>query len=353
MPVLVMMDDCGPGDALALTGLLRSLREQLPGDPLVGLVSTQAAPVFARARVFDRLVVSRLYELRARSSTGLRLRKLVELARLGLALRGRYRMAINLWWGTTALDVLAVFLARRRIGFTHRLPFLMAGNLGRWDNSADPLSQNLAVLKAAGFEARPQAPFVSHTPADADNVGRLLAASGVASGAQIAVLHTGSDWACQQWQQAGWAELADRLVGRGFEVVFTGLAREGGYIDEIRSRMTNPSVSLAGRTGIGELCALLSIARVCVSVDSLPFEVSQAVGLPTVALAGPTRPDRVVPARRPARIVNRTHRALRGRINACKQPRMPNGGCLDYACPMSGLRQITVDEVIRAVEASL
>ena len=54
-------------------------------------------------------------------------------------------------------------------------------------------------------------------------------------------------------------------------------------------------INLVGKTGILQLGALLERCEVCVTCDSGPMHIAAAVGMPTVALFGPTSPTRHQP----------------------------------------------------------
>ncbi len=350
--ILLVASDCGPGDVLRLSGCLAAVRDGYPDAEIVLLVDEVAAPVVERSRLVTRVVVNRLYNTRAGAPRlrG-RLRKARELARLVAALGGGYDLVLIFYWGTTLLNVLGRLLGRRRIGYANRLPRLLSCRLGRYDPCGDPMAQNRALFRAARLRPPPPvAPSPIHTAADEVAVRRLRAEHGVADARALVVMHPGSDWACQQWLPERWGALADRLALKyDAVIVFTGLAQEEAYIAGIQAWMRVPSVSLAGCTTLPQLGALLAQARLCVCVDSVAYELAQAAGTPAVVLAGPTRPEETTSGPRPPLIVNRAAPALRAAIVHCKESKA--GYCLDYSCPMAGLRDIEVHDVLADIEA--
>jgi ADP-heptose:LPS heptosyltransferase len=351
--VLVVLDDCGPGDALVVDFCLEALLRAHPEAEADLLVAEPAAAVFARDRRFSRVIVSRLYEQRSPHRPVLVLRKLRELVRLALRLGRRYDLAVTFYWGTTLLNVLARWATPGlSLGYANAWPGLLDSRLGRYRPEGDPLEQAARLLAAAGLEAAPEVPSVRLEDRDAHQVTAELDRHGVAGSTRLAVLHLGSDWACQQWLPERWAEVADRLAGeRGLVVVLTGVEAEAGYVEGVRQRMRSGSVSLVGSTSVSELATLVGQAALCVCVDSLAFELARAAGTRTVVLAGQSRTGG---AGAPL-VVNRSSPELRAAILACKlsYEKAAYGGCLHYGCPMAGLREIHVEDVMDAVRTVL
>ncbi|MGH7902839.1 MAG: glycosyltransferase family 9 protein [Candidatus Dormibacteraceae bacterium] len=349
--ILLVLDDCGPGDALRAAGCLRAVRGRHPDARIVLLVSEQAREAFDGSRLFDRVIVSGLYR-RGLPPWRRSLHKAREGARLVAALGVRHDLVIVLGWGTSTLDLLGRLVGRRVFGYPNRWPAVLAARMPPYDPDGDPIQQNAALLAAAGIGDRPGAAGSLGNAPDRESAARLLSEHHVRSGADVVVLHPGSDWACQQWSIANWAELATRIVDRYQCVaVWAGLEDEAGYIDEIRARMGTPSISLAGRTSLSELGGLLAIARLCVCVDSAVYELSQEAGVATIALAGPTAARPTMAAGVRPIVLNRTPPALGLRILAC-QRQFHDGTCHDYSCPMSQLRDLSVEHVFRAVVAT-
>ncbi len=98
-------------------------------------------------------------------------------------------------------------------------------------------------------------------------------------------------WNTKCWPPHHYAQLADRLIEQnGANIVLSGAPDEVEIVDEMVSRMKNPSLNLCGKISILELGALLEESDLFVGNDSAPMHLASAVGTKTVALFGPTNP---------------------------------------------------------------
>jgi ADP-heptose:LPS heptosyltransferase len=343
------MDDCGAGDALRLSPCVAAVRSAFPDARVTMIASEGAAGVYSGSRAVDRVVESRMYR-RLPLWRG-RLNKGLELLRLSLAAGFRNDVVIVFWWGSRFLAVLAWITGRGpRIGYGSANNRFYTSALGAYDFEGDEVQQNRALLFAAGIAPAQTAMPSLVVGSEADKAAaRILQRSGWNDASPLVVLHTGSDWACQQWAPRKWSEVADAIAGdSGAHVVFTGSASEREYIEGIRAGMKHVSGSLAGATSIVELAAVLRRASLLVTVDSAAYVVACSMGVPAVVLAGPSHPERLGASPRTA-IVKRMDEGTAALISDCKRPRYPAGGCHDYSCPLAGLRELSVDDVLRAV----
>jgi ADP-heptose:LPS heptosyltransferase len=342
--VLLLMDDCGAGDALRLSGHVRSVRHAFPGARIRMVASAGAASVYRGSPDVDEVIESRLYR-KDSARWKARLAKTMELVRLAIASGVDNDLVITFWWGSRVLTTLARLTGRgRRIGYD-----------GEFDFGADEMVQNARLLEKAGIthDLAQSPPGLAVTDDLQSEAHRLLRSSGWDGSAPIAVLHTGSDWACQQWSPSGWAEVGDAIVAEyGACVVFTGTGAEKDYVRRIRAAMHEPSVSVAGETSMALLSALLRSTRLVVTVDSAAYVVARSQGVPAVVLAGPSHPERLSRPGAPVRIVKRMTQETAELIDACKRPRFPDGGCHDYSCPLAGLRELGVADVLGAVRST-
>ena len=93
------------------------------------------------------------------------------------------------------------------------------------------------------------------------------------------------------WRREAWAELASWLQARGLRVVLTGsgAADEVAYIGAL-ARAVPGAINLAGKLTLSQTACLLSDARAYVGPDTAVTHMAAALGMPVVALFGPSDP---------------------------------------------------------------
>jgi lipopolysaccharide heptosyltransferase II len=121
-------------------------------------------------------------------------------------------------------------------------------------------------------------------------VGEILRAQGV-GGSSWLVMHPGASASSRRYPPERFALAADRLAQRGCGIVLTGNASEIELISGIQQRMTEPSLSLAGRLSLAELAALLAAAPLLISNNTGPVHMAAALGTPVVDLYALTNPQ--------------------------------------------------------------
>lgn len=98
------------------------------------------------------------------------------------------------------------------------------------------------------------------------------------------------------WPPARFAELANRLQSQsGADIILFGTTAEAFVSNAISSGMRQPPIDLTGKTAIADLPALLSQCHLFIGNDSGAMHVAAAVGLPVVAVFGPTDPHGTAP----------------------------------------------------------
>lgn len=95
----------------------------------------------------------------------------------------------------------------------------------------------------------------------------------------------------KSWPADRWAELARRLVERGWTVGFTGADADRDAIASVLKSANLPAdrcLSLAGRLNLAELSYVLSRSRLLVTVDTGVAHLAAALDCAVVGLHGPT-----------------------------------------------------------------
>lgn len=153
----------------------------------------------------------------------------------------------------------------------------------------------LKIIKAAGATELDVEFVFPQNPKAPDSVGRLLASHEVPND-NYAVFVPSSAHRDKCWPAERFAALAEKISSQfGTSIVVTGSASEAGIIESLKEKANAPIVSLAGKTSLSELIALLEGARVVISNDTGPGHIAAALGVPIVLLFGRTNPYRLTP----------------------------------------------------------
>jgi heptosyltransferase II len=166
----------------------------------------------------------------------------------------------------------------------------------------------LELLHRVGWLASLDEPTHAGLYVSAEGMGRAAAAlseAGASPGAIRVAIGAGASYgAAKCWPPERFAEFANRLQQKtDAQVILFGTAAEAGVSNAIIAGMNRKPVDLTGKTTIGALPALLSQCHLFVGNDSGTMHVAAAVGLPVVALFGPTDPNGTAPITPRSRIV--------------------------------------------------
>lgn len=164
--------------------------------------------------------------------------------------------------------------------------------LHRWiafdEHDTHTVLMHLALAEAVDIPAHPEISVTWHAD-DARQGDALLAGDG---NLPLAVLHPFPKFAYKMWQANGWIEIARWLAGRGYRVVLSGGPdpAEVDYVCELARGMSPSALNLAGKLTLGGTASVLSRAALYVGPDTAVTHMAAALGIPTVALYGPTDP---------------------------------------------------------------
>jgi heptosyltransferase-3 len=107
----------------------------------------------------------------------------------------------------------------------------------------------------------------------------------------FAVLHAYPKFNYKKWTPAGWVELARWLESRGLRIFLSGGtdAEEISYVSALARELPTAS-NLAGKFSLAQLGVLLSRAKFYCGPDTAVTHMAAALGVPTLALYGPSNP---------------------------------------------------------------
>lgn len=147
----------------------------------------------------------------------------------------------------------------------------------------------LDTLQEAGIACPVKDPQILPAAQETDEARQLLLSAGVTDPSRTAVFAPGARWPNKEWTPEGFAAVAVDLRRRcGLQPMIVGNDNDLPAAKRLQVLAGEEAVNLAGRTGLRQLAAVLSLAAVFVGNDSGPGHLAAAVGTPTVTLFGPT-----------------------------------------------------------------
>jgi heptosyltransferase-3 len=267
------------GDVLLATPLARSVKRAWPEAAVDALVfeGTQGA-LLANPDLRGVLTVPERPGLAAH---------LAFLARIAR----RYDLALSTQHGDRA-TLYAWLAGRWRAGLLNDTPKerWKRSVLQQWvpfdDLNTHTVRMNLGLASTLGIPLNGEV-VVTWTAEEERAAARLI---GKDDGRPLAVLHPYPKFNYKMWRPEGWIELGRRLTAAGYRLAITGGAddEELPYNGHIVRALPGDSIAAAGELTFGASACLVSRARVYIGPDTALTHVAAALGVPTVALFGPT-----------------------------------------------------------------
>lgn len=144
----------------------------------------------------------------------------------------------------------------------------------------------LKIASALGCETA-DAGFPMPLIKESDKVKRLKENAG-----DYAVIVPGARWETKKWSPEKFGRLASML---DMKSIIIGSASDIEISKRIEAASKGKALSTAGYTDIKELISIIRGARYVVTNDSGPMHIAAALGIPVIAIFGPTNPERTGP----------------------------------------------------------
>lgn len=193
-------------------------------------------------------------------------------------------------------SALIAWLARIpiRVGFDESGGRLLLTRTVRYRARAHEVERVAGLAEALGIElSAGRVPFVLRTPEGAEEaLASELARRGVGSGERLVLLAPGSRWTTKRWLGRRFAAAGEALAGRlDASVALIGSTQDAAACAEVESRMSSRTINLCGALSLGQTIALAGRASLLLSNDSAAAHIGAGVGVPVVAVFGPTVPS--------------------------------------------------------------
>lgn len=338
-PKILIVQPSRIGDVIFSLPTAAALRKRFPKAWIGWFVDERCAPVLSGCPDIDEVIVFDRSRLSVPYVLGLYRRLHGENIDVSIDLHGLAKSAF----------MVLLAGARHRIASSstngmRELSNLISREIKPPKVETHCVERHLAVARGLGAPVAPPEYHIAVSEADFKNAEALLRGKGFRDGAPLVAVHPGGGWLSRRWPAERFASLIERLGKEtGVRVVLVGGkeggANEKGLNEDILSRVSSPVIDMTGQTNLKELAALLLKSKAFVANEAGPLHLAMALGVPSVALLGPTDPGRTGPFGGNVTVV-------RHAVD-CQPCR--NRSCASRTC----MDAITVDEVFSAVKEKL
>ncbi|WDP85520.1 MAG: glycosyltransferase family 9 protein [Desulfobacter sp.] len=153
---------------------------------------------------------------------------------------------------------------------------------------------------------------------------------------QYAIMSPSAGKPANRWHAQKYGQLAARL---DLPVVVIASAAEAGIADEVVANSKGNALSIAGKTGLKDLLAVIQKAKFFICNDTGPMHMAAALKVPVFAIFGPANPVRTGPY---------------GKIHTVIQKKLDCAPCYaKHPCTAHGfecMEGLDVDEVFQVIQ---
>ncbi len=336
------------GDVLFATPLVEACRQVYPRARIDWLVATHAEPILrGHPSIRECIVYDGPYGGSGWASLYAYRQIMLRLRHAG------YEVIFCLHRNFAAQLLVLQTQAPTRVGFRGGLSRFTLTHEVDFDPSDHETERYLDLLRALGRPVSNPGMKIGLTD-DAEVTAELLWQDERIGSPAIALApgggrNPGTEMLIKRWPLERYQELARRLVGEtGGTIVVVGSRDEAELCAAVAEAVPDRHVNLCGRTDLPQLAAVLARCRVMVANDSGPLHIAAALGVPTVALFGPTDPRLVAPLG-----ARHRHLWIPPDCGPCYRPDNARSRSV-WTCIRTGdelrcLRDVTVDMVLGGV----
>ena len=284
------------GDAIMALPALRAIRSKFPAASISVVARPYVADIYRGQGICDELITydprttHNGWNGRERIAGELRARKFD----IALLLQNAFDAAWIAWRAAIP----------QRIGYARDgRRFLLTTAIATPKPGEIPTHEKfyyLELVRRAGWiDSLPEIDEISLQVSETEKraAEEVLQAAGAKTSAFRLAIGAGASYGSAKcWPPNRFAEFANRFQAeRDAEIILFGTPNELTVAEAITSGMNRKPINLTGKTSVRELSALLSRCHLFVGNDSGAMHVAASVGLPVVAVFGPTDPGGTAP----------------------------------------------------------
>lgn len=196
-----------------------------------------------------------------------------------------WKSALNGYWSD----------APKRTGFLGEMRYGLLNDKRALDPQKLPyMVQRYVYL---GMDPAARIPVLKDIPSprlsiDNNNAANWLEKLQIKPGERIVALMPGAEFGpAKRWPTENYAQIAQKLVQTGNQVLILGSPKDFATADEIEQKSRSQLTNLCGKTSLLDAVDILSCAKLAISNDSGLMHIAAAVNIPQIAIYRSSTPE--------------------------------------------------------------
>jgi lipopolysaccharide heptosyltransferase II len=324
------------GDVVLVTASLKALREQYPEAKIYCLVGRNSAILLQKCPYINGVIP---FDLEKKSHISYLLSMAQDLR--------KYQFDKFIDFQNNRISHWLAFLSwpRESYGYDNgKWSWWLTDKIKNDQTSMGPVEHQFRLLKMLGISFNKNVQL-GLWPSDMDfeHVQNLLDSEWLGHGKNIVGINLSASekWVTKNWPIEHIARLCDLLATENIRVVLTGEQKDKTLVRQLTALTKSKPVNFVGKTNILQLAALIKKCRAYLTPDSAPMHLASAMGVPFVALFGPTDSVRHLPPSKKFAVIKKDLTCSPCYGTTCK--------ITTQAC----MREITPDDVFRKIKELL
>jgi heptosyltransferase I len=275
------------GDTILLYPAVKALKEKYSDCELTFLCSKVNYDIVKMWNFIDKIVVFR-FDLLFKKPW-------IVITQIFELLKEKFDLAIDFeqWFRNTA--IVAFLAAKVSVGF--KTPKQFKHYL--FDVSVSHKKGRHEVLcfcdlvKTVGVEVEDKSLFLKIDKTAEEKIKNLLKSFGIEE-KKFVIIHPGCGihGYYRQWDVEKYAEVAEYIYSKGYQVVITGSKDDIQIANKLQKLIPFKTLNLAGKTNLQEIINLINLSKFIICGNTGVLHIAAALNIPTIVIHGPTDPNK-------------------------------------------------------------
>jgi lipopolysaccharide heptosyltransferase II len=280
------------GDIILSTAAIRAIRKKfLEGYKISFLIGEASKDLLLNCPYIDELLVCDLKN----KDKGIR-----GLVVLGNILRKKnFDIVIDLQNNRKSRLLAWLTASPDRYGYdNNKWGFLLNHRIRDEKPAMAPVVHQFRILKMLGIELEDSHLELWPTEEDRRYIEEFLSGQWLSANQKLVGINISASprWVTKSWPLDNLLRLCEELGRRDMRILITGTEKDLTYADTLIKRLKDLKIiNACGKTSVNQLACLIKSCAIYVSADSSPLHIAAAMGVPFVALFGPTDSRRHTP----------------------------------------------------------